>query len=212
VLIPYAALADRPRHILALKPSPLDPDALPLPRPWTDANPPRLAALIGGGSGTHRYDSADWRRLAALLVAADWPRRVAISATTSPRTPAAAEDALAAAPGLDLLRFAEAGAGSIEALIGRSDAVLATGDSASMVSEAVAARRPVVVLEPAAMRAGGGDAAMLRTFEAEGRIARLPLAGATPTAVDAALATLTPMAENHLDALGAKLAAALGWP
>jgi mitochondrial fission protein ELM1 len=211
VLIHYAALADRPRHILSLKPSPLDPDALPAPIPWRAAETPRLAALIGGDSGTHRYAAEDWRRLAALLDGSAWPRRVALAATSSPRTPAAAEAALAGAPGLDLLRFAEAGAGSIEALIGRSDAILATGDSASMVSEAVAARRPVVVVEPADRRAAGGDEAMLRAFEAEGRIARLPLAHATPVALDAALATLTPMAENHLDVLARRLGAAIGW-
>ena len=81
------------------------------------------------------------------------------------------------------------------------DAMLVTADSMSMITEGVAARRPVAVLEPAGLRPSR-DTATVADLERQGRLARIPLAGVR-AAQDllTALSACRPMTENHLERL-----------
>lgn len=110
-----------------------------LPRPW-------IGVLVGGGNLPYRFDAAEGRRLGGLLN--DLARRHggALLVTTSPRTPAPAVAALfdtIDAPA-HLHRWgAGDGANPLGAYLTAADRFVVTGDSASMMAEALATGRPV---------------------------------------------------------------------
>lgn len=102
---------------------------------------PRVAVLVGGPSGSARFDEDDGARLAAAL------RRLAeagwgIMATPSRRTPPAVRDRLARAVPEAFVWDGE-GENPYPAVLGLADAVLVTGDSVNMASEAAASGAPV---------------------------------------------------------------------
>lgn len=194
---------DGARHLACLKPTPLDPDRMRAPAPWTGSTP-FLTVVVGGPSPARGFTSEDWSRLARLLDPAAWPRSVTIGAVTSPRTPPHAADALLAAARGPFVDFRRSGPGSLEPLLAQADAVIVTADSMSMVNEAVAARRPVIALAPSEGVQPPGDRRMLAQLAAASRIALLPVS-TDAVALDAALAALRPMRENHLDILSAAL-------
>ncbi len=112
-----------------------------LPRPW-------IGVLVGGGTRPYRFDAAEGRRLGGLLN--DLARRHggALLVTTSPRTPA---DAVAAlfdtidAPA-HLHHWGAGGGGNpLGAYLAAADRFVVTGDSASMMAEALVTGRPVEV-------------------------------------------------------------------
>jgi hypothetical protein len=96
-----------------------------------------------------------------------------------------------------------AGPGSIARALS-ADAVAVTADSMSMISEAVAMRRPTVVLDPAVRRPSRDDAALSPLVEA-GAVRVLPITGATPETFLAGLEAAMPLQGNPLDALHAAL-------
>lgn len=147
VTTPQYQLPRRPnvlRNVLPL--TPLDPARLTaaaklwkprfsaLPRPW-------IAVLVGGEARPYRLDAAAARRLAADADALARTLGGSVLATTSPRTPPAAADALEA--GLTAPSFVhrwQAGADNpYPAFLALADRFLVTGDSASMLAEACAA-------------------------------------------------------------------------
>lgn len=157
VVTSYARFADAPRHIVALKPSAMDPDALNRPKTvprFGAAQPPeRAGLLIGGDSGLFKYRDEEWRALLAFLpqLSASWGTRWLVS--TSRRTAPWVADAvaeLARDPAVveDFIDFRTAGPGTLPRLFGRADIVLCTEDSSTMISEAVSARLPVVGVAP----------------------------------------------------------------
>ncbi len=112
-----------------------------LPRPWT-------AVLVGGRSVPYRMDASAG---AALVAAADAARLGgSLLVTTSPRTPPAAADAIAAAlpQPYFLHRWTPGAENPYLAFLGLADAFLVTADSASMLAEAASTGRPVDVFEP----------------------------------------------------------------
>jgi mitochondrial fission protein ELM1 len=197
---------------LVLKPSPVDPDGAPPPRPLaaaSDADPARIAVLVGGPVPHADFAEADWRALADLLRATARAAPVRFVLSTSRRTPDAALDHLgpvARDPAVvgEWIDWRTAGPGSIGRALA-ADAVAVTADSMSMISEAVAMRRPTVVLDPAVRTASRDDAA-LDPLLAAGAARRLALAAAGPADLLAALAATTPMPGNPLDALDAAVA------
>lgn len=209
-LAPYDSHGHKPNHVVADKPAPIDPDRLPVPRAWAvaRADRPRLGLLIGGPAGTHPYADDDWDRVLALIVdlrgawGADWVL------STAPRTPGPVADRLAAlaATGAiaQFIDFRSAGPGSLGPVLG-ADAILVTDDSASMIFEAAATRRPVVSLRPAMVTPGRDEEAYQRLIS-QGRLSRLDLAHLTPSALDAAIAAQTPLTTHPLDALYALIA------
>ncbi len=129
-----------------------------LPRPFT-------AVLVGGDSGPYHFTPEAAARLgreATQLARAD---RGALLITTSARTSQAATEALEAA--VDAPSFMHrwtrgGGENPFHAFLGLAHRIVVTADSISMMAEAIASRKPVLLFDiedgPYAMRAGEGRA------------------------------------------------------
>lgn len=112
----------------------------------------RLAALlVGGDSRSHRYQGADWQALIDALNhlgAQGWRWLV----STSRRTPVEVERLLQQGLSPNYLVHAvwwhQAPERVIQGFLDAADIVLVTRDSLSMLSEAVAAGKPVLALAP----------------------------------------------------------------
>ncbi|MFN4283992.1 MAG: mitochondrial fission ELM1 family protein [Alphaproteobacteria bacterium] len=112
---------------------------------------PRVALLVGGSTGKRRFTpemAAELGRRASVLA-----RGGSVMATTSRRTDAAAADALVAAIAAPshIHRWAPDGENPYYALLGLADAVVVTGESVSMASEAAAAGKPLFIYAPPAL-------------------------------------------------------------
>ena len=211
VLTTFPSQAARPRHVLAAKPTLVDPDRLPPLRPIASAADlagASLGVLVGGPTPSHGWSEADWSTLATRLgtVARETGARLRI--TTSRRTPAAAVAALEV--------LAETGAVETLAIFGRTpavpldrffgaDALLVTDDSATMVFEAVTARRPVVTLAPTDRQPTRDDEAFAH-LEGQALIRRMALVALAPHSLAEAIAAIRPMATHPAVPLLAALA------
>lgn len=210
----YERFAGKPGHLVALKPSAIDPEALGRPKliPRYDAtNPPELAGLlIGGDSGLFHYRDDEWRRLLdfARQLSVNWGTRWLIS--TSRRTnQAIAEEVFALAKDkqviADFLDYRWAGPGTLPKIFSRADAIVCSEDSSTMISEAIAARLPVVGVSPE-NHSFKAEEAEYREFLSKRDWCRyLPIALLDGQTFGEALAQIKPMRENHLDLLAAAL-------
>jgi mitochondrial fission protein ELM1 len=121
---------------------------------------PRVAVLIGGSNGVYDLTAAVTRDLAAKLAALARDRGVGLMVTPSRRTGAENEailrDALA---GLPAVVWDGTGENPYFGYLGLADAVIATCDSVSMISEAISTGKPVHVIELA------GGSAKFRRFQ-----------------------------------------------
>ncbi len=138
-----------------------------------------IGVLIGGDTAGIRFESA------VLSRALDEIRRVSgeapalVVVTTSRRTPAWAEAALkerfAGVDRCPLLIIANEAnpPGVVQGILGLSDAVVVTGESISMVSEAVSSGKKVIVIEPykiSSLKSKHRD--FLNLMEADGLLTR----------------------------------------
>lgn len=208
VLIPYRRFASSPHHIVCLKPSPLDPD-----RAAPASQTPKVARatlLVGGPSGTHHYETAEWRvlveTLPALAAALNWRWTI----VTSPRTPApvrAMVETLCETHSKDftLVDYRDAGPGSSFSACLNADTIFVTEDSNSMITEAIVARRPVIALAPHARKLAGDELEYLEGLVASGWLRTVPIASLNEATVRAALGEVTPMRDNHLELLAQAL-------
>ncbi len=109
---------------------------------------PLVAVLVGGSNGRFRLEAAEGARLAADLAGMMRADRVGMALTPSRRTaPAvcrALSDALAPLGGWI---WGGTDENPYFGLLALADAIVVTGDSISMMSEAVATRAPVLVAE-----------------------------------------------------------------
>jgi mitochondrial fission protein ELM1 len=109
---------------------------------------PLVAVLVGGANRVFRFDAATATRLGGLLrtMAADTGAGLAV--TTSRRTdPAAAEALRAALADAPADIWTGEGDNPYFGLLALADAIVATGDSVNMVSEALATGKPVHVFD-----------------------------------------------------------------
>ena len=115
---------------------------------WRDASRPRVVLLVGGSSASHRLDAETARRIGREVAAFALAAGGSVLATTSPRTGAeeteALADGLGASAVLHRWRRGES-ENPYDALLGAADAIVVTGDSESMLAEAVATQKPVYV-------------------------------------------------------------------
>jgi mitochondrial fission protein ELM1 len=204
-LLPYARARELPNHACLIKPAAIDPDTLPAARPWSglpSEDERSIGVLIGGPTATAAFDALDWKRLADLLTeCADQPG-VSLRLATSPRTPSESYDALeplGARPNVQFIDFRKAGPGSAGPIY-ECDAMFVTSDSMSMITEAVAAQRPAIALAPAITKPNADDEAV-ETLAKDNYLRIVRLVDATPQSLDAALMSISPMRENHLDIL-----------
>ncbi len=107
---------------------------------------PLVAVLVGGTNGRFRLDRRVAARLGAMLAGMMRADRVGIALTPSRRTGAAAVEALRAAlePAGGFV-WDGSGENPYFGLLGLADAIIVTIDSVSMISEAVATARPVML-------------------------------------------------------------------
>lgn len=115
---------------------------------------PRLGLLVGGNSGTLVLGKSAGRRLAQR--ARSLAGEGTVLATTSSRTPEpvsrALEQELAARD--RIWRWQQGADNPYFAILAWADALLVTGDSIAMVSEAIATGRPVRIFDPGGLRPG----------------------------------------------------------
>jgi mitochondrial fission protein ELM1 len=214
IISSYDRDAGSRRHMVVLKPSSIDPDALGRPAavprygPWRH---PKLAGLlIGGNAGTFRYRRDEWERLLGFIAAVSkaWGTRWLVS--TSRRTPAFVADKIAelAKDESVIARFIDyrsSGPGTLPDVFAQAEVIVCTEDSSTMISEAVSARLPVVGVAPAAYRFTDEEQ-LYRSFLMRNDWCRvLPIAELTPDSFARSLAEIEPLHENPLDALAAKL-------
>jgi uncharacterized protein len=210
----YDRDAGSDRHMVVLKPSAIDPDALgrpaEVPRYGPDRHPKLAGLLIGGNAGPFRYRPKEWDRLLAFAaeVSKAWGTRWLIS--TSRRTPDFVADRFAAlAQDSSVVeRFIDyrmAGPGTLPQVFATADVIVCTEDSSTMISEAVSARLPVIGVAPTAHRFTDEEQNYRAFLVANNWCRVLPIAELTPTSLARALAEIEPIAENPLDALAAKL-------
>jgi uncharacterized protein len=214
IISSYDRDAASPRHMVVLKPSAMDPDALGrpavVPRYGPELHPRIAGLLIGGNAGPFRYRREDWERLLAFIaeISKSWGTRWLVS--TSRRTSDAVGDRIAALAKDDsvIARFIDyrtAGPGTLPEIFGAAEVIVCTEDSSTMISEAVSARLPVVGVAPAAHRFTD-DEKDYRGFLIRNDWCRaLPIAALSPAAFAGALSEIEPIKENPLDALAAKL-------
>jgi mitochondrial fission protein ELM1 len=210
----YDRDAGSDRHMVVLKPSAIDPDALgrptEVPRYGPDRHPKRAGLLIGGNAGPFRYRPKEWDRLLAFAgeVSKAWGTRWLIS--TSRRTPDFVADRFAALAqdGSVVERFIDyrtAGPGTLPQVFAAADVIVCTEDSSTMISEAVSARLPVIGVAPAAHRFTDEEQNYRAFLVANNWCRVLPIAELTPNSFARALSEIEPISENPLDALAAKL-------
>jgi uncharacterized protein len=214
VIVSLERIADRPNYLVSLPPSPIDLGAAPAGngravRFGRNEPPARVGVLVGGNSGAYRYRSEDWLQLTAFLRDAHRSHGVRWLATTSRRSGRFIADALAAMAqtgegGLEtFIDFRTAGAGTLPSIFAVAHAILCTDDSTTMISEAVAARLPVVSVAPATSALEPREAEFRQVLTREGWYRSLPLSQLTPETFLAALEEISPRTGSQLDELAA---------
>lgn len=206
------------QHLVVLKPSSIDPDALgrpkSVPRFGPENRPETVGLLIGGKAGRFRYRDSEWSDLLAFVraVSKAWGTRWLIS--TSRRTPDSVADRIAEMARDDsvvtqFIDFRKSGPGTLPQIFAKADAIVCTEDSSSMISEAVSARLPVVGVSPRAARFTE-DEQLYRDFLMKNGWSRtIPIAELTPARFAEALFEIEPLQDNPLDTLAQKLKARL---
>ncbi|MGB6702791.1 ELM1/GtrOC1 family putative glycosyltransferase [Methyloceanibacter sp.] len=214
VISSYDRDAGSPRHMVVLKPSSIDPEALgrpaTVPRYGPDHHPRLAGLLIGGNAGPFRYRRGEWERLLdfARGLSKAWGTRWLVS--TSRRTPDFVADRVAELAKNEsviahFIDYRTAGPGTLPDVFRKAEVIVCTEDSSTMVSEAVSARLPVVGVAPKAHRFTDEESAY-REFLVRNNWCRvLPIAALKPETFAAAVAEIEPIKENPLDALAARL-------
>lgn len=183
---------------------------------WSERPQGRLwAMLIGGSSASHPYAADDWRALGAQMNVLSREHGIRWLVSTSRRTGSEAEANLRRSIAPDAIARAVWWSENPEKLmapiLGSADWVFVTQDSVTMVTEAIASGRPVVVtmpektlLKPSSFLPGYFD-----RLEKAARIVRIPIArlGAFNPAVTA----IQPRQQSVNSELAATLLARLHW-
>ena len=210
----YERFAGEPGYLVALKPSAIDPQALGRPKAipqYGAANPPKLAGLlIGGDSGLFHYREEEWRRLLdfARELSGKWGTRWLVSTSRRTAEPVAeavfalAKDKQVVA---DFLDYRWAGPGTLPKIFGRAEAIVCSEDSSTMISEAIAARLPVIGVSPQNHSFKAEEAEYREFLLKQDWCRYLPIASLDADAFGGALSQIMPMRENHLDKLAAAL-------
>ncbi|MGD8957715.1 MAG: ELM1/GtrOC1 family putative glycosyltransferase, partial [Chromatiaceae bacterium] len=143
-----------PRRMETIAPlNPLDDNALKAAAErwrglFADAPYPRIALVVGGTSALHRLDAATARTLGEDVRAFADAAGGSVFAITSPRTGGAATDALedGLGPNKDVRRWrADDPDNPYRGYLALADIIIVTGDSESMLSEAAATGKPMLI-------------------------------------------------------------------
>ncbi len=171
--------------------------------------------VVGGASRTHRYTDEDWKTLGlkmnALAEANDIRWLVSTSRRTGKEAEAILRTTILPAHIASAVWWAHRPLKMMHAFLGSAGWVFATQDSVTMVSEAIASGRPVVVTMPAgtSIDINSFMSGYFERLEKAARIIRLPfdrLADFQP-----ALAAIQPRTESINSELAATLVSRLHW-
>ncbi len=183
---------------------------------WTERPAGRLwAMVIGGASVSHRYTMADWDALAAGMNALARREGIRWLVTTSRRTGAEAEARLRAALAPETVAaavwWAEKPEKKMSAFLGAAEQVVVTQDSVTMVTEAVASGRPVLVVRPEVTVFAKGSflPGYFTCLEAARRIARARISDLAEFDMDTVV--FEPRSEPVTQELAGKILSRLGW-
>ena len=151
---------------------------------WTDRPAGRMwAILIGGVSRSHHYQPGDWEDLAAGMAAHARREGIRWLVTTSRRSGSGLEDRLRDLLPADIVADAvwwcHQPEKKMAAYLGAAENLWVTQDSVSMVTEAVASGKPVMVVRPVDVRfpAMSFLPGYLDRLAELGAICRLPMRG-----------------------------------
>lgn len=151
---------------------------------WKDKpEGPLWTMIVGGSSASHPFAKADWQRLGDEMNGLSKTHGIRWLVTTSRRTGPDAESILRAsldpAHVADAVWWSEVPRRVLHAFVGAAERVFVTQDSVTMVTEAMAAGTPPVVLSPADVRFPGKSflPGYFSNLEAHGWIVRKPIAG-----------------------------------
>lgn len=214
----YARHKNLPKHLVTLKPSAVDPDALGRPAQvpkYGPENPPKIAGLlVGGDSGLFKYKDEEWHRLFAFAreVSQAWGTRWLLSTSrrTAPNVAQAAFDLAKDKDTVaDFVDYKLAGPGTLTKIFSRADAIVCTEDSSSMISEAAWARLPVIGVSPAHHAFKPEEREYRQFLKHKKWCSFLPIARLSIDRFGAALGEVEPLSENPLDHLARDLKARL---
>lgn len=206
----YESHRAMPRHLVTLKPNAIDPDVPERRREQrahlANGYPTLAGLLVGGDSGLFKYGPDEWAKLREFLEASYRAGGTRWIISTSRRTAPGVADSFAALKQsgeaiAELIDYRTAGPGSLGRLFQRADAIVATTDSSTMISEAVSQRLPVVGVSPAAHSFKKDEAEYRALMLASDWCRFVPIAELTPERFRSALCEIKPMRENHLDRL-----------
>jgi mitochondrial fission protein ELM1 len=213
VLTSYVRDGATENEVMTLKPARFDPASLPvLPERPTGSWPRLVGLIIGGPAAGYRFSADDWQRIAATMSEANIAHGTRWLVSNSRRTPAAVSDrfrALAEPPGSMIEQWIdvrEPQAKSLADLLGRSELILVTADSSSMLSEAVWARRPAIALTPAGAKPTADEAGYRSFLGAKRWVGALGLEQLDAAGIARAHALIAPMKDNPIEALAALIA------
>jgi len=193
------------KTFVGLKPTPIRSERdHPVRRP-----PKHLAVLIGGPTSVATTTDKELDYLLAVL--SDWKPELTL--LNGPRTPAnwtsrLVEIASSRRARVRFVDFADASSNSLDVVLATVDAALVTADSASMLTDCVAAQLPTVSLVPA-KATYGADADYFQRLQVERKIVPLKIAKMTIESIQEALAACVPQTRNHLEVLAENLDAVI---
>ena len=173
------------------------------------------AAVIGGASRSHRYQPEDWRQLAQSMNALADREGIRWLITTSRRTGAEAEtilrETIPQKAVADAIWWSEKPRRELHAFLGMAEIAFVTQDSVTMVTEAVASGRPVVVLQPRDVRfpADSFMSAYLERLETNRRLVRVSVHDARSFA--SADQPFSPVTQNAILPLAEQVTRRLRW-
>jgi len=210
VITSYQRYADLPRHLVSLKPCKLDPDAFCRPK-TSHTTPATAGLLLGGDTPRYKYTGDEWQRLADMVDQVHRRSGTRWLISNSRRTPDFASDLFAQkAAGTDkqieFIDFRTAGPGTLGRIFETADIIACTEDSSTMLSEAVAARIPVIGLTPEIHSFSPQEQEYRHYLQHNNWTKSLAIATLSPEVIEKALARIIPMKQNHLNLLAEKLA------
>jgi mitochondrial fission protein ELM1 len=207
LLLTSERLKPHPRRARVLRPSELDASQLPEARSLAGNGDVRRAAILFGGQSKHYvYTMADMELLAERLISVSrelpWLHWTFYDSRRSPEAEIDRLSELVGASGaaVEFVRFAEHGLLSNSEAF-RSDLVLVTADSMSMLAESIAARRPTGILFADGYRPPRRDAVEHKAMIAERKAFATGFSDLTAQTLRAGTAELAVIGPSQLDTL-----------
>jgi mitochondrial fission protein ELM1 len=160
--------------------------------------------LIGGNTRNFTFTSEDNQQLLAFLRNSHRHDKTEWHVTNSHNTPHDLSDALARTevyplgPIKEFIDVRRSGPGTVRQIIDKSDVLLCTEDSSTMISEAIQSRRPVLGLSPNHWKLPAQEQGYRRYLTERGWTRSLAIADLSPDRVAQELAKVTPMTTNAL--------------